>query len=115
MKVYNIQNYNTSFGIKISPDFIKAADEFYVQHNKQQDQFNKIYRKAKYMEENYGFDEYTIIASGFTKNGKRLKALFAVKDDNSQKPVLLAAKDSMKKLFERFTHINEYELNNRLL
>ena len=114
MQINKVQNYNPSFGIKISPDIIKAADDLYVKHNNSQEQFNKFYRKAKYMEENYGFNEYTLEINSRKINGKRAKGIFAVKDDSS-KPILIVAKDSITKLLERFNHISEYELNNKLL
>lgn len=114
MKISKIENNTPSFGIKVSPDIIKAADDFYVKNNHSQEQFNKIYRKAKYMEENYGFNEYTIFIKSFSKDGKRYKGLFAQREDNNQS-VLLAAKNNLRKIFERFTRISEYELNNKLL
>ncbi len=62
MQVNRVQNNNIGFGIKISPDFIKTADTLYCDRpNKNQQAFNRIYRKAKYMQEHYGFDDYTIV------------------------------------------------------
>ena len=115
MQVNSISINQPSFGIKVSPDIIKAADEFFVKNNHNQEQFNKLYRKAKYMEENYGFDEYTISIKSFSKNGKRFKGLIATKENSNQKPVYLTIKDNLKKIFERFIRISEYELNNKLL
>ena len=85
MKINSIQNNNqTSFGIKVSQGFIKAADSLYCDRpNKNQQAFNKVYRKAKYMEEHYGFDDYTIILQEERKNNRLMTSLYAVKDDNS--------------------------------
>ena len=114
MQINRIQSNQPSFGIKISADLIKAADDFYVKNNKSQEQFNKFYRKAKYMEENYGFNEYTLEVLTRKINGKLVKGIFAVKD-NEGKPVLIACKDSFTELLQKFNHISEYELNNKLL
>lgn len=114
MQINRVQNYNTSFGIKISPNFIKAADEYYIKHNNSQAQLDKFHRKAKKMEEDFGFNEYTIEFKNCKINSKRVRALFAVKNDGSN-PVLLAYKNSFTKLLNRFNQINEYELNNKLL
>lgn len=114
MQVNNIQNNQTTFGIKISPKFIKTADILYCDRRKPNQQaFNRIYRKARYMEENYGFDDYTIILKEEHKNNKLMTSLYAVKDDNS-KSVLLTMKDGLNKVMEKFSHINEYELSTKI-
>lgn len=114
MQVQKIQNNNTTFGIKVSKGFIKAADSLYCDRaKKNQAAFNKIYRKAKYMYEHYGFDDYTIILKEEKRNNKLMSVLYAVKDNESNK-VLLIMKDGLNKLMERFTRINEYELKNTI-
>ena len=114
MQVNKVQNNNPSFGIKISEKFIKAADALYCDRpNKNQAAFNKIYRKAKYMEEHYGFDDYTIVLKEEHKNHKLMTSLYAVKDDDT-KSVLLTMKDGLNKVMEKFTHINEYELATKI-
>ena len=114
MQVNKVQNYNPSFGIKVSPNFIKAADEYYLKHNNNQALLEKFHRKAKRMEEDFGFNEYTIEFKNSKINSKRVKALYAVKNDKNT-PVLLAYKNSFTKLLDKFTNLNEYELNNKLL
>lgn len=114
MHINSVQNNNTSFGIKISKDFIKAADSLYCDRpNKNQAAFNKIYRKAKYMEEHYGFDDYTIVLKEEHKNDKLMTSLYAIKDDCS-KSVLLTMKDGLNKVMEKFSHINQYELTTKI-
>ena len=115
MQINKVQNNNqTSFGIKISKDFIKAADSLYCDRPKPNQQaFNKIYRKAKYMEEHYGFDDYTVVLKEEHKNNKLMTSLYAVKDDNSKR-VLLTLQDGLNKVMEKFTHINEYELTTKI-
>ena len=114
MQVNKVQNNQLTFGIKISPNLIKAADEFYKRQNNGQAQFDKFLKKAKIMEENFGYNEYTIDFKNTKVNSKRVKALFAVKDDKSKR-VLLAYKSGFRKLLDRFNLINEFELNNKLL
>ena len=114
MRVNSVQNSNMSFGIKISPDFIKSVDMLYCDRpNKNQAAFNKFYRKARYMEEHYGYDDYTIVLREEKRKNKLMSVLYAVKDDGSNE-VLLAMKDGFNKLIERFTRINEYELKNTM-
>ena len=114
MQVNRLQNNNLAFGIKVSDKFIKAADMLYCDRpNKNQAAFNKVYRKAKYMEEHYGYDDYTIVLREEKRKNKLMSVLYAVKDDNSNE-VLLAMKDGLNKLMEKFTHINEYELKNTM-
>ena len=110
MQVNKVQYNQIPFGIKISNGFIKAADSLYCDRKKPNQQaFNKIYRKAKYMEEHYGFDDYTIVLKEEHKNNKLMTSLYALKDDNSKK-ILLTMKDGLNKVMEKFSHINEYEL-----
>ena len=114
MQVNKVQNNNPSFGIKISEKFIKAADSLYCDRQKPNQQaFNKIYRKAKYMEEHYGFDDYTIHLIEEHKDNRLMTSLYAIKDDNAIK-VLLTMKDGLNKVMEKFTHINEYELTKKI-
>lgn len=114
MQINNIQNNNMSFGIKISDKFIKAADSLYCDRpNPNQQAFNRIYRKAKYMQEHYGFDDYTVVLREEHKNNKLMTSLYAVRDDNT-KSVLLTMKDGLNKVMEKFTHINEYELTTKI-
>ncbi len=42
-----------------------------------------------------------------------MTSLYAVKDDNTHS-VLLTMKDGLNKVMEKFTHINEYELNAKM-
>ena len=114
MQVQRIQNNNINFGIKISPELIKEADNFYCKQNNSQEQFNRFYRKAKYMIEKYGFDDYTIFTKQNNRKGYISTALYAIKDGENQEPILLSVKDSMRKILEKFIHINEYELKNKL-
>ena len=114
MQINTVQNNSLSFGIKISEKFIKAADSLYCDRpKKNQKAFNRIYRKAKYMEEHYGFDDYTIILKEEYKKNKLMTSLYALKDDNT-KSVLLTMKDGLNKVMEKFTHINEYELTTKI-
>ncbi len=117
MQVQRIQsnnNYNTSFGIKVSPDLKVMADKFYCVNNKAQDQFDRFFRKYKYMQENYGFNDYTIVAEQFYLKGKPKYGLYAVNDDPAKKAITLSVKDSKKQILEKFCHINEYELNAKI-
>lgn len=114
MQVQKIQNNNTSFGIKISEGFIKAADALYCDRpNKNQQAFNRVYRKAKYMEEHYGYDDFTIVLKEEKFKDKLMTSLYAVKDDES-KSILLVMKDGLNKALKKFTHINEYEFKNKM-
>ena len=62
--------------------------------------------KYTYQQEN---DEYV-----FYKDGKPRVGLYAMKDDGTEKNVLLTEKDSVKKVLEKLIHINKYELSTKM-
>lgn len=82
MKINSVQNYsNPTFGIKISPKLYSSAHNLYCDRNYNQGQFNRFYRKAKTMEEEYGFDGYTIVPKEVWEDGVKKVGIFAVKGD----------------------------------
>jgi len=106
---------NVSFGIKISPSLLEAADEFYCGVNHSQEEFDRFYRKAKYMEENYGFDDYEIVLKKFYKKGKPKTGIYAVRGEGyNKKEIVLTVKDNVRKALEKFLHINVHELNTKI-
>lgn len=115
MYIQPVQNNNPNFGIKISSQILQAADDFYIKKHHNHELFDKLYRKSKYMEDNFGFDEYTLTIKNSKVDGKRVLALYAVKEMNPKHPALIAVKENINKILERFQHLNEYELNNKLL
>ena len=114
MKINRIENRVPSFGIKVSPELLEAANKFCSKNNRSPELLNKIYRKAEYMEENYGFNEYTISLKNQSKNGKRTRGLYAEKE-GGKISVPLALKDNLQRIFERFIRMSEYELSNKLM
>ncbi len=112
MQINRIENHNnTSFGIKISKELINGASNLYWATEYNQGKFNRFYRKAKFMEERFGFNDYTIIPKTTYENGKKNSSLYAVKDGESiDDGVLLTMKDNFRKVLDKFIHINEFEL-----
>ena len=108
-------NNNTTFGIKISKELINGANNVYWATEYNQGKFNRFYRKAKFMQENFGFDNYTIFPKTTYINGKKSCNLYAVKDgDTVENGVLLTAKDNFRKVLDKFIHINEFELKTKI-
>ena len=115
MYIQPVLNNNPSFGIKISSQILQTADDFYIKKRHNKELFDKLYRKSKYMEDNFGFNEYTLTIKNCKIDGKRTHALYAVKDIDPKHPVLIAVKENVNKILEKFQHLSEYELNNKLL
>ncbi len=83
MKINSVQNYsNPTFGIKISPKLYSSAHNLYCDRNYNQGQFDRFYRKAKIMEKEYGFDNYTIVPKEVWEDGVKKIGIFAIKGDN---------------------------------
>lgn len=114
-RIQNDVNYNKpSFGIKVLHGLKDMAGAFYIDNNKSQKQFNRFFRKYKYMQEKYGFNDYTIVAEQFYLKGKPKYGLYAVSDDPDKKAITLSVKDTKKQILEKFCHINEYELSVKI-
>ena len=110
----NVNDHKPSFGIKVSHGLKDMADSLYSVNNKSQEQFNRFFRKYKYMQEKYGFNDYTIVAEQFYLKGKPKYGLYAVSDNPDKKAITLSVKDTKKQILEKFCHINEYELNAKI-
>lgn len=100
--------YRPAFQANVSEEFIKGAKSYYRNAN-QEYKFKKFMQKVSAFK-SYDTDEYTIVHEKINLNGINQHVLYAIKD--GMKPgeyIVLAVKDSYKKILEKFTHISDYE------
>lgn len=106
MQVSNVNN--TSFGIKFHPSLKREAARLFVGNNGSQEQFNRFYRKMKYMQKHYGFDSYTIMPNTIREGLYDRTAIYAVPDEGTgREKVLLTVKDNFRQVFEKIIHMDE--------
>lgn len=109
-----VNSYRPAFQANVSPDFIKAADNFYKKGN-QSYKFENFMEKVRAFEKSYGYNDVNIVYDKVIMNGKTTHVLYAIKD--GMKPgeyVVLTAKDCFRKVLEKFFHINEYEFTMKM-
>lgn len=103
---------NIYFGIKVSKNFITAAHNHYnyqVGTNKKQN----IYRfnnKVKEFE-GFGFDNYTLDYERRLKNGNWQHYLVAKKEDSNQKINIIANRDTLLRIINKFLSMDESEFS----
>ena len=113
MRISRIENNSqTSFGIGYSEGLKNAADKLYCRgKNSNQEAFNAFYRKIKYMQENYGYDDYLLdYGNIINKKNKREPAIF-VKEYNKDISILLFRRKSVFSLFQQLLSMNNEKLD----
>ena len=110
MLLMNLQKQNqVSFGIRISPQLIKSAEDFYSKKLGNRIQYNAFNSKVRTMQKSFGFDNYVIVQKYVRRRNERFYALFVERLDGKF-PKIITLKDSLQKLYEKFIQINEENL-----
>jgi len=111
MQINRIQSDNTSFGIKVSQNFIKAAHNHYnynVGTNKKQNiyNFNSMVEKFK----TFGHNDYTLDYERKNNSGNWNHYLFVIKDDGTDRRNI-TVRNTLLKIINNFMGMNRSEFN----
>ena len=109
MNISPISNNQPCFNAKISHAFWDAAENYMLGSTEKRVVNYGQFARAVEKFSKYGNDETTIVYKKEFVDGAKRFALYA--EEAGKAPILLAAKDSFRKLLQKFTHISEYEYN----
>ncbi|MBQ7764739.1 hypothetical protein IJ384_05165 [bacterium] len=112
MNISPINNNQPNFQAKISHSFWDAAENYMLGATEKRSVNYGQFARAVEKFGKYGNDETTIVFKKEIVDGTKRFSLYA--EELGKNPVLLATKDSFRKLLQKFTHISEYEYNLKM-
>lgn len=116
MQVQKIENNGPAFGIGITPSMYKRASHYYneVLHDRQM--FNRFYRKAKYVQNNYGHDDYRLLFGKEHRPNAYYYTLRLLKlGEPEENAVEIFAHKRFGTLVESFIHMKEEHVDKVLV
>ena len=115
MHVQKIENNSITFGIGITPSMYKRASHYYneVLHDRQM--FNRFYRKAKFVQNNFGHDDCRLLFGRDRRPNACYYTLRVLKLGEPEENALeIFAHKRFGTLMESFIHMKEEHIDNVL-
>ncbi len=107
-----VTGYNPAFGIKTNKDFIKAVHNYYSGVEYRPWRAKIFDKRVIEADEKLGYDDFELVYKMGRFNSGNTHSLYAVKE--GMEPVLIAQKDQLRKLIEKFRYLNKHELYTKI-
>ena len=115
MRVQKTENYNPAFGLGITPSMYKRASQYYNENMHDHQMFNRFYRKAKYIEKNFGHDDYRMLFSRkLTANAKHYTLCVLKLGQPEENAIVINSRRRFSELIECFIQLKPYYVDKMI-